>query len=96
MITSGGGIPVVDEQQRESFIAMEQSTMKSPTKTTQPKLPQSNSGSKERRKRSDRTPMEMIDNSLTVKIEEDMLTRANIVPPKEVRRLGTDAGFKPS
>ena len=40
--------------------------------------------------------MEMIDNSLTVKIEEDMLNRANISPPKEVRRLGTEAAFDPS
>ena len=39
--------------------------------------------------------MQMIDNSLTVNIEEDMQQRANISPPKQVTRLGTSTGFKP-
>lgn len=51
---------------KQSFVAhdLNQSSLK-PTQ-------QQSQGSKERRKRNERTPMQMIDNSLTVDIEQDM------------------------
>jgi len=92
--SAAGNVPVVTETTQHEFVTHEYSN-ESAVADLQPK-PQQSSGSKERRKRTERTPMQMIDNSLTVNIEQDMQQRANISPPKQVTRLGTQQGYNPS
>jgi len=78
-------VPVVADHGHTDFVPMNASlTMGKQTSLT-------SQGQKRKRKADLPTPMQMIDNSLTVNIERDMFDRYGKEPPKQVNRIGSTA-----